>query len=112
MLVYNFRSLKIFPRALLAYSVGDPLPPSAATAWPPPLQPLARARPTAGLHPPLHPQVAAIAAATNEVNDEFCPDSSFFRYLQEQKRIRENELAKLTQEYHLGFNPKNTRRPF
>ena len=35
-------------------------------------------------------QVAAVIAVTTSdvVNAEFCPDSAFFRYLEEQKRIR------------------------
>ena len=114
------------PLQLPAAPAGRPLPPPAIPAvgsLPPPAVPVggSLSPPTvpAGhslplLQPPaptkagLHLQVAD----SDSVDDEFCPDREFLRYLEEQKRIREIELEKMSHKISFGFNPKNIKRPF
>ena len=58
----------------------------------------------------------AIAVASDEplmtVSDELCPDTDFYNYLETQKKIREAEIRKLTQNRNFGFKPKNSKPPF
>ena len=65
--------------------------------------------------PPSH-QHTRKAFASDErlvtVNDEMCPDTDFYNYLENQKKIREAEIRKLTQNRNFGFKPKNIKPLF
>ena len=103
----------------LAHRTAEPLPPPASpTGYGPSAGPTPRHCHTSvtadiprDMPPPLHQHTVA-ARGPSDVCDEICPDEQFYKYLQEQKRLREAEIDKLSSKINIGFKPKNARRPF
>ena len=80
-------------------------------------QPVAAAAPGGSVqHQPAVPADHLHPLHEGQPLDEFCPDNqyngSFYNYLQEIQKTREEELNKLTRELQFGFNPRNVKPPF
>lgn len=78
-----------------------------------PLDAACRSRPVGhGHQDPPQPAVQVAAEDVPSVRDEVCRDEEFYRYLEEQKQFKEDQIRKLTARVSFGFKPNSTRKPF
>ena len=64
-----------------------------------------------------HQQASPLAAqavpapSPHQVRDEFCLDD-FYQLLQEQSKLKENQMRDLSEKRSFGFKPNSTKKPF